>query len=84
MAYYRNEPFGHDYERTAMLCQQIDRLIQVIAIANGAKPKDCPVRAIGDFMPPSWVGGESPKPRKANFDAVQSAVQALFPTADKR
>jgi len=65
-AYYVTEPFGDDWERTAMLCA-------ITANTSGATRKSLKVK---DFMPTFNLGTEQPAKKRRGLSG-QQALDAL-------
>lgn len=84
-AFYRFEPWGADYERSAMQMHLADANMSMLAATVGQKRKTLLLK---DFMPRDWAGhtplpSTKPKGRK-QLRAAQQICAAMFPTADKR
>ncbi|QDV86915.1 phage tail assembly protein T [Stieleria magnilauensis] len=80
-AFYRIEPWGAEFHRSATQASLASAAISMAAAANGQKIE---IQEFGSFMPSDWIG-ES-KRKKRTKQAVNQSVKALsgmFPTADK-
>lgn len=63
-AFFRIEPFGCDWERSALQASMTSALTATVAASAGAKnPK---VWQVSDFMPQNWTG------RTTKSDGIQS------------
>ena len=81
-AFYRVEPWGNDYERSAVTNALLNAVLAMIGATNGQEIK---THGIDDYMPGDWTHRKKPVRlgRKA-VQASKNAMAALFPTARQR
>jgi hypothetical protein len=71
-AFFRVEPWGSDWERTAIMTQVISN---TIAACHGVKSKNH--YKLADFMPSNWFG------RKQRRQVDKQSIQDFFAFAQK-
>lgn len=82
-AFYRVEPWGDDYARSAIQSQLTDSLTSVVAASYGVERKHL---AMKDFMPGNWDNwqAQTKKKPKSNIAVAHKMIATRFPTADRR
>lgn len=77
-AFFRVEPFGCEWERSALQASMLSALTATVAASAGAKnPK---VYQIRDFMPASWESAHrSTKPNMKSINAFKAIAMRYAP-----
>jgi len=74
-AFYRVEPWGNGYERTAAISSLLSANLAMAAASCGS---EMTIQPTGDFMPSNWIGQERKKPkRKIDFDGIEKTKQMM-------
>ena len=82
-AFYRLEPWGAEFHRSATQSAMTSGVMAMIAAGQGQKVE---MRSMEDFMPSDWADAEKRKQKKKrpNTGKVLGLFAKLAPTANKR
>lgn len=81
-AFYRLEPWGAEFHRSATTQSLLSGLLSMTAAANGGK-LEC--REFAEYMPSDWIDlSKSSKSKGLSVDTFHAIVRSSVPTAEKR